>query len=246
MLKIDSEVMMKFLGNIKINSKIEVINGLHIGAGNETLEIGGLDNPVIRNPKTREPYIPGSSLKGKMRFLTEWAKGELNEDDITKVHSCKRADCSVCRIFGTLDKVNDNNKQRGITRLIVRDATLDGKFRPEEMLEIKYSTAIDRSTGAALGKSLRNIERVVPGVMFSSEFIYRVFDLDDNGEIDMKNFRTVVEAMKLLENDTLGGSGSRGCGKIAFRYIKVDGELYSGEYKSVDELLSAIDSGEIK
>lgn len=238
---------MKFLENIKINGKIEVLSGLHIGAGNEALEIGGLDNAVIKDPRTKKPYIPGSSLKGKMRFLTEWKLGRVLENG--KVHSCKSADCETCRIFGNMEPVDDNGKQRGITRLIVRDAQLLGEFDSEKMLEIKYSTAINRMTGTAYKGSLRNIERVVPGVKFSFEIIYRVFDLGKEDDVkckdnkDRKNFEIVINAMKLLENDTLGGSGSRGCGQIAFRDIEVSGGDISGNYDSLDKLLEKFNSG---
>jgi CRISPR-associated protein Csm3 len=225
---------MKLLENIKVNGNIEVVSGLHIGAGKEALEIGGLDNAVIKNPKTKEPYIPGSSLKGKLRFLTEWRLGKVNGD---AVHKCKAVDCAICRIFGSLE--TPEHEVRGTTRLIVRDAMYTGAdFDPQTMLEIKYSTAIDRSSGAALNKSLRNIERVVPGVNFKFEIIYRVFDLDDNGKEDKKNFKIVIDSLKHLQNDTLGGSGSRGCGQIQFKNINLSGSEHSGSYNSIDELLA--------
>jgi CRISPR-associated protein Csm3 len=224
---------MKLLENIKINGTIEVVSGLHIGAGKEALEIGGLDNAVIKNPKTKEPYIPGSSLKGKLRFLTEWRLGKINGE---AVHKCKNTDCAVCRIFGSLDQPEDSI--RGTTRLVVRDATYDGdEFDPQTMLEVKYSTAIDRTSGAALNKSLRNIERVVPGVTFKFEIIYRVFDLDDGGAKDKENFKIVIDSLRHLQNDTIGGSGSRGCGQIAFKNITVAGCVHPGNYESIDKLL---------
>jgi CRISPR-associated protein Csm3 len=222
---------MKLMNSIKINCEIEVLSGLHIGAGKEALEIGGLDNAVIKNPRTLAPYIPGSSIKGKMRFLSEWKHDKvLNEN----AHACSNAGCCICRTFGTMEKTDG---KRGTTRLVVRDANLIGLFTPETMLEVKYSTAIDRMTGTAKQGSLRNLERVVPGVKFSFEIVYRVFDLDDDGKADMENFKIVVEALKLLENDTLGGSGSRGCGQIAFRNIKVTGGANAGDYQSIDDLL---------
>lgn len=225
---------MKTLENIIVNCEIEVLSGLHIGAGKETLEIGGLDNAVIKNPKTNAPYIPGSSLKGKMRFLTEWRLDRVKDE---KVHSCKEPNCPICRIFGTLEKADG---PRGTTRLVIRDAAIIGEFNPETMLEIKYSTAIDRMSGTAKGGSLRNQERVVPGVKFSFEMIYRVFDLGDRGESDLNNFKIVAESMQHLENDTLGGSGSRGCGQIAFRNITVNGGKAPGNYISVADLVKKL------
>ena len=57
------------------SGQIELVSGLHIGSGNAEMHIGGTDNPVIKNPVTNQPYIPGSSLKGKMRSLLEWRAG---------------------------------------------------------------------------------------------------------------------------------------------------------------------------
>lgn len=225
---------MKSIENIIINGEIEVLSGLHIGAGKEALEIGGLDNAVIKNPKTRAPYIPGSSLKGKMRFLTEWKLAKIQNE---KPHSCPDSGCPVCRIFGTLEK---SESPRGTTRLIVRDANIAGEFNPETMLEIKYSTAIDRMTGTAKSGSLRNQERVVPGVRFAFEIVYRVFDLEDSGKADYDNFKIVAEALKLVENDTLGGSGSRGCGQVAFKGITVVGGKVAGTYEKLDDLLEKL------
>lgn len=230
---------------IKLTGIIEVVNGLHIGGGKDRIEIGGLDNEVIKDPYTKLPYIPGSSLKGKMRFLMEW---KLNKVKGSEPHGsrCLDSECEICRIFGTLKKVEEkDNNVRGITRLIVRDALLlePDKFDPQTMLEIKWQTAIDRTTGTALGKFLRNIERVVPGVRFSMEMAYRVFDIDnDNGESDYDNFKFVIEALSLIENDTLGGSGSRGCGKVKFSTLNItgdsrnNGKSYNGIYEDIEKL----------
>lgn len=228
---------MKFIENIKINGEIEVINGLHIGAGKEALEIGGLDNAVIKNPMTNIPYIPGSSLKGKLRFLTEWRTPGAVKNGYP--HSCDISECKICKVFGTTVNAKEI---RGITRLIVRDANVIGEFSPETMLEIKYSNTINRMTGTS-DKGLRTIERVVPGVKFAFELVYRVFDLGDDGNADYENFKIVTDALIHLENDTLGGSGSRGCGQIAFRGITVSGGKAAGNYSKVVELLEKINQG---
>jgi CRISPR-associated protein Csm3 len=231
---------MKLLDTIKLRAEIEVINGLHIGGGKETVEIGGLDNQVIRHPGTKKPYIPGSSVKGKMRFLTEWSiAGSIVPESgghglVGPIHSCKNAACPICRIFGTMES---SDGKRGPTRLLVRDAALIGDFDPEKMIEVKYATAIDRITGTAKGGSLRNMERVVPGTKFSFELIYRIFDLDDNGAADKKNFNLIPQGLMMIENDTLGGSGSRGCGKVAFIDINISGGGFDGVYKTTEELV---------
>ena len=108
------------------------------------------------------------------------------------------------------------------------------------MLEVKYGTAIDRITGTAKGGSLRNIERVTPGTCFSFEIVYRVLDMGDNNNRDEDNFSLVVKSLIGLENDTLGGSGSRGCGKIAFKNIEVESKTFGGEYKNLEELYNKV------
>jgi len=221
---------------ITIKGTIEVLTGLHIGGGNESIEIGGLDNSVIRDPFTKSPYIPGSSIKGKMRFLSEWRFNKVEEDG--SIHECMDPQCEVCRIFGAMKEAEGD---RGPTRLIVRDAHLSVDFEPEKMIEIKYGTAINRITGTAKKGSLRNMERVTPGTKFNLEISYRLFDINDGAENDQKNFILVLEALKMLENDTLGGSGSRGCGKIAFKEINIKGGGYdSGPHATMDDLLAAV------
>lgn len=206
---------MQLVNMIVVNGTLRVLNGLHIGAGNEKIEIGGLDNAVIKDPRTGLPYIPGSSLKGKMRFLTEWHHNKVKDEN---THECPDPNCAICRIFGALMK---SNGFRGPTRLILRDAHITGDYKYEDLFEVKYSTAIDRITGTAKNKSLRNIERVVPGTLFGYSLTYRVFDNGDNGTMDYKNMKIVANAMQMLEADTLGGSGSRGCGKIGFENLSL-------------------------
>jgi CRISPR-associated protein Csm3 len=175
-----------------------------------------------------------------MRFLTEWSiagaivprQGKHGLEG--PIHTCKNAECPICRIFGTMDS---SDGKRGPTRLLVRDAALIGDFDPEKMIEVKYGTAIDRISGTAKGGSLRNMERVVPGTKFSFELVYRIFDLDDNGVADKKNFSLVPQGMMMIENDTLGGSGSRGCGKVVFKAIEVIGGDFNGTYETMEDLV---------
>ena len=213
---------MKQLNTKKISGKIVVKTGLHIGAGNDKVEIGGMDNPIIRNPLTREPYIPGSSIKGKMRSLMEWKLDKLKNTG-GKVCSCGKPECEICRIFGSANTRSEGAKDRGPTRLIVRDATLTGEWKKKfqdgkALVEEKSENSLNRITAEA---NPRPIERVVPGVEFDFEIAYRVIDTDDNGATDEKYFREVVlEGLKLLQNDYLGGGGSRGNGQIEFVSLK--------------------------
>ena len=104
----------KLTGKIIITGLIELKTGLHIGTSQETLEIGGMDNPVIRDPLTREPYIPGSSLKGKLRSLLERAlfatqahndidrffnKSMRTGGNLIRHHECGAENCTVCRLL---------------------------------------------------------------------------------------------------------------------------------------------------
>jgi len=126
-----------FVGKYIVTADIEVKTGLHIGTSKEDLEIGGLDNPVINGSKGR-PYIPGSSLKGKMRVLSEFYHGKVSKDG--NVHKCTDPNCPVCGLFGT--SVDNNSKNTfARTRLIVRDAYLDEKsLEPlSDFLETKWN-----------------------------------------------------------------------------------------------------------
>ena len=204
---------------ISLFGKIVVKTGLHIGAGNDRVEIGGMDNPVIRNPLTREPYIPGSSIKGKMRALLEWNKNKVNATG--DKCGCGSADCPICRIFGSGNS-GDKNKHlsRGPTRLIIRDSELSDEYKKKfldgkPICEDKVENGLNRITAKA---TPRHIERVVPGVEFNFELVYRVIDTGDGGKRDEEMFNSVVlEGLRLLQNDYLGGGGSRGNGRIEFK-----------------------------
>lgn len=227
----------KLIGKVIIQGIIELKTGLRIGGSTTGLKIGGIDQPVIADAYGR-PYIPGSSLKGKMRSLIEKLlvvplnkKHKIkieNEKEEPYAHECEKKEdydnCAVCKIWGILgtEKIKE---ALSLTRLIVRDVNLDEKSITEEMrrnlereyTEIKMETAINRYKGTALHGSLRTMERVPAGAKFSPmEMIYNVFEESDKG-ILIK----VFEAMELLEHDYLGGMGSRGYGRVEFKNIKI-------------------------
>ena len=217
---------MKIVKRELIKFTLTVKTGLHIGGNKETYGIGGIDSPVIKDPITNEPIIPGSSIKGKMRSIMEWKldkinKGNNNPKDLGKPCPCGKPECQVCRVFGSANNSKSEEvKGRGPTRLIVRDAVLseDWKKKFDEgksIVEEKNENSLNRITAEA---TPRPIERVVPGVEFNFEISYRVIDTGDNGSTDEKNFDEVVlESLKLLQNDYLGGGGSRGNGQIEFK-----------------------------
>ena len=215
---------MELLGIKKITGTIVLKSGLHIGGSKDAVEIGGLDNPIIKNPINNAPYIPGSSLKGKMRSLLEariMGSRPETKKAIEKGNPCQcgKLDCPVCVIFGVSaseDKVNNP----GPTRILVRDSLLADedrqKFKDGELpMEIKYENSIDRLTGVA--KHPRQLERVPAGVKFDFYISLRVYKDDKDNLIDW-----IFSGMKLLELDALGGSGSRGCGEVRFENIRVD------------------------
>lgn len=211
----------------KISGSIVVRTGLHIGAGSDKVEIGGMDNPIIRNPLNREPYLPGSSLKGKMRSLLEWKLGKINTTGRKPGGpcACGSADCKICRVFGSANSTRNASEpdRRGPTRLIVRDAILSENDRNlmkqgKPIIEEKAENSLNRITAEA---NPRPIERVVPGISFDFEMLYRVIDMGDGGKTDEENFNSVVLAgLRLLQNDYLGGGGSRGNGQIDFANLK--------------------------
>ncbi len=220
------------IGRAVITGKIRLLSGLHIGAGRDTIEIGGIDNPVVKHPHTRHPYIPGSSLKGRLRFLLEWAFGKIRSDghpwgfdDRDKCHEFD-ADDPILRIFGTPAK--KEQWSAGPTRLVVRDAFLDEDWLTEALgkgfplTEDKTEVVIDRIAGKAHDRvGPRQTERVPAGAVFGMEMVFRIFDTEDEGQHDKACLNWLLAGLSLLEQDALGGSGSRGYGRVAFENLKL-------------------------
>ncbi len=213
-------------GRIFIYGDIVAKTGLHIGGAQTSLAIGGVDNVVIRDPLTNRPYIPGSSLKGKMRSLAEKLSGAPQNQSIGRdvnIHVAKNeqdyADYWVNPVFG----VPAESYVGAPTRLIVRDVFMSAESAEQlekvaetdlPYTEVKWEAAIDRITSAA---TPRQMERVPAGVRFSGfEMIYSVYYPED-----LALFPNVLQSMMLLEDDYLGGQGTRGSGKIAFENVAV-------------------------
>jgi len=209
----------RLLGNVLFKGQIECLTGLHVGGTEEKYEIGGMDNPVIREPVSGFPYIPGSSLKGKMRSILEWVHGKVGETG----EPCGCAKCPICRVFGPGSRAKPEERRNGPTRLTVRDAfpserTKQAMLRLREekglpYVEIKSENCLDRITSKA---DLRSLERVPVGSRFGMGMVYGVYQLNGDWETDVECLRHVFEAMLLLEDSTLGGGGSRGSGQIQF------------------------------
>jgi len=224
------------IGKIKITVKIVCKTGLHIGASKENVEIGAIDSPVVRDPITREPYIPGSSIKGKLRSLLEKALaiqlgivGLTNRRNIgtrnnpVYIHVCDDAEnaikCPICRLFGSTGKDGGKNFP---ARLIVRDAYLTEESVEKlkdidtglQYTEWKFENAIDRVTSSA---NPRQLERVPRGAEFEFEIIYNVED-ENTVKDDLDNLILSIELLKL---DALGGHGSRGYGKVDIDFEEI-------------------------
>lgn len=210
----------------EIKGTIRVVTGLHIGAGKESLEIGGLDQPIIKHPLTAEPYIPGSSIKGKMRSLLEVSRfAQQREETRTyvlggKPCACASPECPACVIFGTSAATKGDDL--GPTRLIVRDAHLTeewrAKFQNNELpMEVKYENVIHRVKGTA--EHPRPLERVPAGVQFDFNLSFKVFENDPDELIE-----EVYRGLRLIELDALGGNSSRGCGQVVFEKLVCNGQ----------------------
>jgi CRISPR-associated protein Csm3 len=216
---------MKLLDYCVVKGIINCESGLRIGGPKDSLEIGAMDNPIIRHPVTGLPYIPGSSLKGKMRSLLEVKAGTFN----FKGGPCDCGKCDICKLFGCGNPQNATE----MTRLIFRDAsiTTDSEATLREaqeekglyFAEVKNENWIDRKTGKAGKGGLRSQERVPEGTKFQFELSIRVFDIDNKDHFKMK----IQEGLGLMESDYLGSSGSRGYGKIKFFDLTFDGQPFT-------------------
>ena len=228
-------------GIIKLKCKIAVLTGLHIGGSKENVEIGGIDNIVIKIPALKldgeiekdVPYIPGSSIKGKMRALLEWVEKPVLDNDkpgfevialseVKEVNKklgepCNCGKCKVCKLFGA----HKNAKSEEPVRLRIEDfyptketINMWRNFLDGDFVEVKVENTIDRVKGTA--QHPRYQERVIPFSEFEGEIKIRVHEEDKKDLYD-----TVQKGIKLIEDDYLGGSGSRGYGKVKFEIKEI-------------------------
>lgn len=271
----------KLLDCIHLTGIIVCKTGLAIGAG-EGFGIGEISRFVVKDSfRDNLPYIPGSSLKGKMRHLFE-LKYLVGIDDPDKreryfldkdgnPHSCDMADCPICIIFGPGKPEDNKNRHRGPTRLIVRDAPLDNEDqikdfgeRTGSFTEVKAENVINRLDGTAMP---RWFERVPAGMQFKLDMVYRIFDLngykenpdeieesdaENNKDIirtaeqDREDFKYVLQALSLVQQDYLGSSGSRGYGRVKFVLFEPSKNDHTELIKSILEADKTIDIDLIK
>ncbi|MGB9776707.1 MAG: type III-A CRISPR-associated RAMP protein Csm3 [Anaerolineae bacterium] len=261
-----AEKQIQLKGRVFLTFNIEAVTGLHIGGSETGIEIGGVDKVVIRDPITNRPYIPGSSLKGKVRSLLEKYRGLPLNRNIggTAIHTCDSAggyrDCDVCQVFGVPGEMDFATP----TRLVVRDVHLTEKSAQDlterahtdlPYTEVKTEVSIDRVTSAA---NPRRMERVPAGAVFGpAELVYSVYEGTDGNAViadprkDVARFRTLVEGLQLLEDDYLGGLGSRGSGKVKLAGLTVSVRSHTnylearqevGKYDDLAGLVSDLDN----
>lgn len=216
----------------EIKGKIILKSGLHIGSGDMEMHIGGTDSPVIKHPHTLEPYIPGSSLKGKVRSLLEMESGLMiktegnvltpkllkdlkdnNEEEKKLKEKCEK----ILKIFGSSGADVDDDLILGPTRVSFADCYLNEEWKKKaqtnrwQLTEVKAENVINRIKGTA--EHPRFIERVPEGTEFNFKVTFKIFEGDDE-----ELFNELLRGLKLLELDALGGSGSRGYGRIKFEF----------------------------
>ena len=212
-------------GRILVTGRIRTVTGMHIGGSPGALAIGNVDMPVIRDAVTGRPYIPGSSLKGKMRSLTEKITGAPQNRSIGRdvnIHVAEDRDQYdrywVNPVFGVPGEVKFDVPAPN--RLIVRDVPLDDESADSLLsartdlpfTEVKWEAAIDRVTSAA---TPRQMERVPAGAVFAPMEL--VFSVYLPGDLEL--FSHLFTALQLVQDDYLGGQGSRGSGKVAFEEL---------------------------
>lgn len=207
--------MSKLSHYVKCTSTIELLTGMHIGGSKDEIQIGGIDNPVIKNPVTNQPYIPGSSLKGRFRMALELKYGDFTMEKKGLGPSQDNANRSmVVKLFGS----GSAKTTEEATRLIFRDANLALDSTDYAITEEKNEVKIDRKKLAAFDGSIRIQERVAAGAKFDFEVMVRVFEGDDE-----KLFvQRLEEAKNIVELEFLGGSGSRGYGQVKFSELKFE------------------------
>ena len=212
---------------IQVTAQIRLETGLHIGTSNAFAAIGATDSPVIKDPITNLPIIPGSSIKGKMRTL------------LAKVYNTTLAEKPgddgeiISRLFG-----NSSDKNYKVGRLIFRDAFLTNKKDLDSRsvkgyTEVKFENTIDRITAEA---NPRQIERAIRDSVFGFELIYEVTD-KSQAQVE-EDFKVILDGLKLLELDYLGGSGSRGYGKVVFEDLKANTVFGNYDVSRLNELLT--------
>ncbi len=225
------ELKMQKINHYIIKGEIELISGMRIGGSDDVLQIGGTDLTCIKDPVTQKPYIPGSSLKGKMRAGLEKRLGKSSSDG-REPCGCAKEDCAVCRVFGPH---KNTNHMLGPTRIRVRDAALCPSS--EFTIENKTESVNNRKTGTAMHP--RTVERVAPSAKFELRIEIDEYDLDtdfsykksDGGELKGAEalLEVVDHALWELEQTGIGAGTSKGYGRVKINW---DGKVEKSSRQS--------------
>ncbi|MCC7431204.1 type III-A CRISPR-associated RAMP protein Csm3 [bacterium] len=220
----------KFTEQIAINFEIEVLTGLHVGGNSNAIEIGGIDLPVIKSifgTHKGQPYIPGSTLKGRMRERLEWLHGLIEVEFSGEKLKDSFTSGEVSHYFGKRanEKELQTNKIYGPTRITVYDAFLKNGDELHKALngfytEEKTENTINRITAEA---NPRNIERVPAGAVFKGRITLNLYEIDVEGAAKdclKSSLELVFQGLTAIENSFLGGGGSRGNGRVAFKNFR--------------------------
>ncbi|WP_298586091.1 type III-A CRISPR-associated RAMP protein Csm3 [uncultured Selenomonas sp.] len=221
-------------GKLDLRALLRVDTGLHIGASSDFAPIGAVDSPFLRDPLTKQPIIPGSSLKGKLRTLLarSFAEGYF----LNKIEDDRE---EICRLFGSAAKGSAGGRPARLQFYDIR-MTEESFVRFDEMEldtyigEIKWENAIDRLTA---GANPRQIERVPAGTEFAFRLVYNI----ENEEELPEDMKILAAGLELLQMDYLGGHGSRGYGRVSLHDFEASCFSLSAEPVLDDEMLRRIE-----
>jgi CRISPR-associated protein Csm3 len=258
-----AQTNLKLIGKLILEGELHCETGLHIGAGKGSLEIGGADNPVIKDSFGR-PYVPGSSLRGRLRALLEHADGLVSPEELVylsrrrgqevRIHQSDRPDDEICLLFGRspgrMERVSGEaieGAQATPARLTVYDAPLDldsittqmRENLDDEITEVKSENAIDRLTSQV---NPRTLERVPASARFHIRMVVDILCEEDKTLVSR-----LAEGLRLLEDDSLGGGGSRGSGRVRFANLRAAwrGREYYAKGAAETELVASAGTGEL-
>ena len=227
------------LTKIQIQGKMIVKTGLHIGGGEAFAAIGAVDSTVVKDPVSCNPMIPGTSLKGKLRTLL--AK-TYNENAARKPDE----DCELLlRIFGSAKPGNVRRSRIQISDMFLENERALKNKGLQGVTEVKFENTINRMTAVA---NPRQIERIVRGAEFGLDIVYNIEEAEkpERMEEAVEDIKVLAEGLKLLQYDYLGGSGSRGYGKVEFSDLcakVVVGKLDESQVNKYNDILTQINIG---
>ena len=211
------------VGKLKVTATLRVETGMHIGASSDFAPIGAVDSPFLRDPLTKQPIIPGSSLKGKIRTLL--ARSCSTQDYV--LNDIDKDSPQIRRLFGSAAQGSGGGQaarlQFSDIRMTPESLAQFGSMELDTYIgEIKFENSINRATAVA---NPRQIERLPAGTEFAFTLIYNI---ERPAEL-MEDMQILGKGLRLLQMDYLGGHGSRGYGRVSLRAFAVEHFALAGE-----------------